>query len=63
MQHIEVVNYLIMVIYALQLNESSIVIDASKYIEKLKQKVERLNEEIASAETSTVHDPLPMVFP
>lgn len=52
-----------MVIYALQLNESSIVIDASKYIEKLKQKVERLNEEIASAETSTVHDPLPMVFP
>ncbi|XP_014504151.1 uncharacterized protein LOC106764378 [Vigna radiata var. radiata] len=43
------------------LNESSIVIDASKYIEKLKQKVERLNEEIASAETSTAHDPLPMV--
>ncbi|KAK7385802.1 hypothetical protein VNO78_31673 [Psophocarpus tetragonolobus] len=43
------------------LNKTSIIIDASKYIEKLKQKVERLNEEIASAETSSVHNPLPMV--
>lgn len=45
-----------------QLNKTSIIVDASKYIEKLKQKVERLNQEIASAETSSVHNPLPMVF-
>ncbi|KAL5125502.1 hypothetical protein HKD37_02G005712 [Glycine soja] len=43
------------------LNKTSIIVDASKYIEKLKQKVERLNQEIASAETSSVHNPLPMV--
>nr|AFK40221.1 unknown [Medicago truncatula] len=44
------------------LNDTSIVIDASKYIENLKEKVERLNEEIASAESSSVHNPnLPMV--
>ncbi|XP_061351772.1 transcription factor SCREAM2-like [Gastrolobium bilobum] len=44
------------------LNKSSIIIDASKYIEKLKQKVERLNQEIASApETSSDRNPLPMV--
>ncbi|KAJ1426305.1 Helix-loop-helix DNA-binding domain superfamily [Sesbania bispinosa] len=43
------------------LNKTSIIIDASRYIEKLKQKVERLNQEIASAETSSVHNPLPMV--
>jgi hypothetical protein len=46
----------------LQLNDTSIVIDASKYIENLKEKVERLNEEIASAESSSVHNPLPMVI-
>ncbi|XP_027333134.1 uncharacterized protein LOC113847990 [Abrus precatorius] len=43
------------------LNRTSIIIDASKYIEKLKQKVERLNQEIASGETSNAHNPLPMV--
>ncbi|KAH1211803.1 hypothetical protein AAZX31_14G052100 [Glycine max] len=43
------------------LNKTSIIVDASKYIEKLKQKVEILNQEIASAETSSVHNPLPMV--
>jgi hypothetical protein len=46
----------------LQLNDTSIVIDASKYIENLKEKVERLNEEIASAESSSVHNPLPKVI-
>ncbi|CAK8538375.1 unnamed protein product [Lathyrus sativus] len=43
------------------LSDTSIVIDASKYIENLKEKVERLNEEIASAESSSVHNPLPMI--
>jgi len=61
MQFIEIV-LSNMVVYAWQLNKSSIIIDASKYIEKLKQKVERLNQEIASAETSSAHDPLPTVF-
>ncbi|XP_038708618.1 transcription factor SCREAM2-like [Tripterygium wilfordii] len=44
-------------------NKTSIVIDASKYIEDLKRKVEKLNQDIeASAQTSS-HDqnPLPMV--
>ncbi|MED6136318.1 hypothetical protein PIB30_054961 [Stylosanthes scabra] len=41
-------------------NKTSIIIDASKYIEELKEKVERLNQEIASAETSN-HPNLPMV--
>ncbi|KAL1348208.1 hypothetical protein HN51_024183 [Arachis hypogaea] len=36
-------------------NKSSIIIDASKYIEELKEKVERLNQEIATAETSNHH--------
>ncbi|XP_057441738.1 uncharacterized protein LOC130733532 [Lotus japonicus] len=43
------------------LNKTSIIVDASKYIEKLKQKVERLNQEIADDEASNVHNPLPMV--
>ncbi|KAI3458434.1 hypothetical protein Pfo_015097 [Paulownia fortunei] len=34
------------------MNETSIVLDASNYIKGLKQKVERLNEEIATAESS-----------
>lgn len=45
-----------------QLNKTSIIIDASKYIEELKQKVGRLNQEIATAETSSDLNPLPMVF-
>ncbi|XP_020962905.1 uncharacterized protein LOC107608946 isoform X2 [Arachis ipaensis] len=36
-------------------NKTSIIIDASKYIEELKEKVERLNQEIATAETSNHH--------
>ncbi|KAL0291310.1 UNVERIFIED_CONTAM: hypothetical protein Sangu_2537000 [Sesamum angustifolium] len=34
------------------MNEPSIVLDASNYIKELKQKVERLSEEIATAESS-----------
>ncbi|XP_022741267.1 transcription factor bHLH61-like [Durio zibethinus] len=44
------------------LNKTSIIIDASKYIEELKQKVERLNHDItAAAQTSNDQNPLPMV--
>ncbi|CAL9194044.1 unnamed protein product [Musa hybrid cultivar] len=43
------------------LRKSSIILDASKYIKELKQKIRRLNQEIESAH-STVHDnPLPSV--
>ncbi|ONI24746.1 hypothetical protein PRUPE_2G259900 [Prunus persica] len=35
------------------LNKTSIIVDASKYIEELKQKVERLNEDAANAQTSS----------
>lgn len=34
------------------INKSSIILDASKYIEELKQKVERLNEDISAAQSS-----------
>lgn len=44
-----------------QVNKTSIIIDASKYIEELKQKVERLNEDIGVAQSSTDQNPLPMV--
>ncbi|XP_008782614.1 uncharacterized protein LOC103702096 [Phoenix dactylifera] len=43
------------------LNKTSIIIDASKYIEELKQKVERLNQEIACAQNVVEEDPMPMV--
>ncbi|KAK4834873.1 hypothetical protein QYF36_001676 [Acer negundo] len=44
------------------LNKTSIIVDASKYIEELKQRVERLNQDIATAESSSSHqNPLPMV--
>ncbi|XP_057471643.1 uncharacterized protein LOC130760366 [Actinidia eriantha] len=44
------------------LNNTSIIIDASKYIEDLKQKVETLNQDIeASQNSSDVQDPWPMV--
>ncbi|PON83226.1 Myc-type, basic helix-loop-helix (bHLH) domain containing protein [Trema orientale] len=39
------------------LNKTSIILDASKYIEDLKQKVQRLNQDIANAQsTSSNHD-------
>ncbi|XP_015877536.1 uncharacterized protein LOC107413975 [Ziziphus jujuba] len=44
------------------LNRTSIIVDASKYIVELKQKVERLNQDMADiAQTSTHQNPLPMV--
>ncbi|GLU09467.1 hypothetical protein SLE2022_263270 [Rubroshorea leprosula] len=41
------------------LNETSIIVDASKYIEELKKKVERLNQDVADAQTSEKNS-LPM---
>ncbi|KAK6929537.1 hypothetical protein RJ641_005742 [Dillenia turbinata] len=44
------------------LNKTSIIVDASKYIQELKQKVERLNQDIATAQNSAHHhNPLPVV--
>ncbi|KAG1338988.1 putative Transcription factor SCREAM2 [Cocos nucifera] len=45
------------------LSKTSIIIDASKYIEELKQKVERLNQEIACARNiiAVEENPMPMV--
>jgi len=45
-----------------QLKKTSIIIDASKYIQELKQKVEELNQDLANAQTSTDQNTLPMVF-
>ncbi|XP_012483905.1 uncharacterized protein LOC105798400 isoform X2 [Gossypium raimondii] len=42
-------------------NKTTIIVDASKYIEELKQKVERLNQGISAAQTSNDQNPLPMV--
>ncbi|XP_057440335.1 uncharacterized protein LOC130732265 [Lotus japonicus] len=43
-------------------NKASIIADASKYIEELKQKVEDLNSELGVTESSTTQiDELPMV--
>lgn len=44
-----------------QMNKTSIVVDASKYIEELKQQVETLNQEIGTSEASTVENSLPVV--
>lgn len=44
----------------MQVDEKSILVDTSKYIEELKEKVQRLNQEIDSSQTSTQN--LPMVY-
>ncbi|XP_043706531.1 uncharacterized protein LOC122656142 isoform X2 [Telopea speciosissima] len=43
------------------LNKTSIIVDASKYIEELKQKVDRLNQDIATSQNSNEPHPLPVV--
>ncbi|XP_004307709.1 PREDICTED: uncharacterized protein LOC101296810 isoform X2 [Fragaria vesca subsp. vesca] len=43
------------------LNQTSIIVDASKYIEELKQKVEILNQDIADATSSHDQNQLPVV--
>ncbi|KAA8517500.1 hypothetical protein F0562_017870 [Nyssa sinensis] len=40
-------------------NKTSIIVDASKYIEELKEKVERLNQEVATSQSSSDQNPLP----
>ncbi|KAF8397004.1 hypothetical protein HHK36_018642 [Tetracentron sinense] len=42
------------------LSKTSIIVDASKYIEELKQKVEILNQDIATAQNSTDPNQLPV---
>ncbi|XP_040999559.1 transcription factor bHLH61-like isoform X2 [Juglans microcarpa x Juglans regia] len=42
------------------LNDSTIVLDASKYIEELKQKVEILNQDLEAAQASSDQNPLPV---
>ncbi|TXG58931.1 hypothetical protein EZV62_016760 [Acer yangbiense] len=42
------------------MSKTSIIVDASKYIEELKEKVERLNQEIGTSQISSVQNPLPM---
>ncbi|XP_065871501.1 uncharacterized protein [Euphorbia lathyris] len=43
------------------MNKTSIIVDATKYIEDLKHKVDRLNQDMASAQSSTHQNPLPLV--
>ncbi|KAG9455190.1 hypothetical protein H6P81_008094 [Aristolochia fimbriata] len=43
------------------LSKASIIVDASKYIEELKQKVDRLNQDIALAQTTSSDQNLPVV--
>ncbi|CAL5388911.1 hypothetical protein ACSBR2_003415 [Camellia fascicularis] len=41
-------------------NKTSIIVDASKYIEELKGKVERLSQDVASSQSSNGQNSLPM---
>ncbi|XP_057971094.1 uncharacterized protein LOC131159895 isoform X2 [Malania oleifera] len=42
-------------------NKTSIIVDASRYIEDLKQRVERLNQDIGTSHISSGQNPLPQV--
>ncbi|XP_059669813.1 transcription factor SCREAM2-like isoform X2 [Cornus florida] len=44
-------------------NKTSIIVDASKYIQELKEKVDRLNQEVGATSRISTHyqNPLPMV--
>ncbi|KAF5939767.1 hypothetical protein HYC85_024026 [Camellia sinensis] len=44
----------------MQVNKTSIIVDASKYIEELKGKVERLSQDVASSQSSNGQNSLPM---
>ncbi|XP_030925359.1 transcription factor bHLH61-like [Quercus robur] len=43
------------------LNKASIIVDASRYINELKQKVERLNQDIGTSQSSKAQNSLPAV--
>lgn len=45
------------------MNDTSIVLDASNYIKELKHKVQILNEEIATTESSTPQNMWPVTYP
>ncbi|KAJ4841465.1 hypothetical protein Tsubulata_015684 [Turnera subulata] len=42
------------------MNKTSIIVDASKYIGKLKERVDRLNQEIGSSQVPTVETSVPV---
>ncbi|CBI18067.3 uncharacterized protein LOC100241403 isoform X2 [Vitis vinifera] len=42
-------------------SKTSIIVDATKYIEDLKQKVDRLNQDVATSQFSADQNPLPVV--
>ncbi|KAK3020891.1 hypothetical protein RJ639_047203, partial [Escallonia herrerae] len=44
----------------LKVNETSIVVDASKYIGELKEKVERLHRDVGTSQASSDHNSSPM---
>ncbi|OIW00887.1 hypothetical protein TanjilG_20888 [Lupinus angustifolius] len=46
---------------SMAMNKASIIVDATRYIEELKQKVEGLNTELGASESSTSQNELPMV--
>lgn len=43
------------------MNKTSIIVDASKYIGDLKEKVERLNQETGTSQAATAQNSLPVV--
>lgn len=45
-----------------QVNKTSIIVDAARYIEELKQKVVKLNQEIAHAQSAVKQATMPMVY-
>lgn len=47
--------------YLLQENDPSIILDASKYIEELKHKVQILNQDISSGQSSSYQNSGPVV--
>ncbi|KAG5550728.1 hypothetical protein RHGRI_015620 [Rhododendron griersonianum] len=49
------------VTHSTAVNKTSIIVDASKYIEELKEKVEQLNQAIAPSPSSSDQNSLPMV--
>ena len=44
-----------------QVNETSIIVDASKYIEELKEKVDRLNQDLSSMQSPASEVSFPTV--
>ena len=47
---------------SLQDSKTSIILDATKYIEELRQRVERINQHVAMAQNSTCQNSYPVVI-